>query len=518
MELLKLSYDNVKNLSDKEIICIEYSLSYLEEIEEKYHICNKIVGFIDDNKRKQGVVVINNKEIKVVGSDELENMDLEGKEVLITSDYYWEAYDMLCTIAGIQSQLKSIYYFVNKENEIEYAYRKKYETSNLEDMILFRSGPHKGSYIKGMDFVDNARALFEHMLNEGYNKKYKLVWMVKNPEQYKEYQKHKNVSFISDDWALEENLEQRDEYYRVLCLSKYIFFTDAYGFARNARKDQIRVQLWHGCGFKTRINFARCEKRYEYTTVTSDVYADIHSDIFGLRKEQVLVTGCAKGDWIYHPISDDRIKDIGIKEDRKIIFWLPTYRLTRENISFSKETSKNNQTGLPMIDTLEEMKELDNLLEVNNMQMIIKFHPFQDISGIKIEGLSNIMLLTNERLYEKDIQINQLIGHADALISDYSSVAVDYLLLNRPIAFTLDDVSEYSERRGFIFDDILNWLPGKEIYDKESFFEYVREIGNDVDSTKDKREGLRERLHNFCDDGSCDRILEQLGIRRLVYD
>ena len=36
-------------------------------------------------------------------------------------------------------------------------------------MILFRSGPHASAYIKGMDFSDNARALFEYMIQYQMN-------------------------------------------------------------------------------------------------------------------------------------------------------------------------------------------------------------------------------------------------------------------------------------------------------------------------------------------------------------
>ena len=71
-------------------------------------------------------------------------------------------------------------FFANKETSIEESYRKKYKNHSLENIILFRSGPHASSYIKGMDFSNNARALFEYMLQEGFNKKYELVWLVKN--------------------------------------------------------------------------------------------------------------------------------------------------------------------------------------------------------------------------------------------------------------------------------------------------------------------------------------------------
>ncbi len=42
------------------------------------------------------------------------------------------------------------------------------------------------------------------------------------------------------------------------------------------------------------------------------------------------------------------------------------------------------------------------------------------------------------------------------LVSDYSSVAIDYLLLDRPLGFTLDDYEAYTESRGWVFDDRWN--------------------------------------------------------------
>jgi CDP-glycerol glycerophosphotransferase (TagB/SpsB family) len=87
--------------------------------------------------------------------------------------------------------------------------------------------------------------------------------------------------------------------------------------------------------------------------------------------------------------------------------------------------------------------------------------PFQKADMVHCKGFSNIHLLDNMKLVENDIQINHLLGYADALISDYSSAAVDYLVLDRPIAFTLDDVEEYNNSRGFVFDNIREWLPGE---------------------------------------------------------
>ena len=46
-------------------------------------------------------------------------------------------------------------------------------------------------------------------------------------------------------------------------------------------------------------------------------------------------------------------------------------------------------------------------------------------------------------LEQADVQLYETLSFVDALITDYSSVAIDYLLMDRPIAFTLDDYEKY---------------------------------------------------------------------------
>jgi len=53
-------------------------------------------------------------------------------------------------------------------------------------------------------------------------------------------------------------------------------------------------------------------------------------------------------------------------------------------------------------------------------------------------------------LEKKQIKLYELIGISDGLLSDYSSVAVDYLLLDRPLGYVLADYNIYKEKRGFV--------------------------------------------------------------------
>lgn len=511
MTLCKLTEKNITCLAGRQICCVEKSVSYLEEFCRKFDVLNRIDCIVDTNRRSLGQLIFHGKAINILYISYLIYINLEKTAIVITSDYTGEVFETICHVLGKDILDCTIYYFANQETEYEEFYREKYAYVPLENMIVFRSGPHTSSYVKGMDFADNARALFEYALQIGLNRTYELVWFVKNPEEFQRYEAMENVKFVSYDWSVSEHQEQRDTYYRALCRAKYIFFTDAYGFVRNCRKDQIRIQLWHGCGFKTRVNFVRCEKRYEYTTVISDLYADIHADIYGLRKDQVLVTGYAKQDWLFHPQKED-IHRLEIPEAEKYIFWLPTFRSTESKLEQLNEYTLISETGLPIVNTREQLNRLNDLLAEKKMVLVVKLHPFQDRSEVCCEGYGNIHLIENENLVEQDIPINRLLGQADALISDYSSAAVDFMLLDRPVAFMLEDVEEYEKSRGFVFQNIREWLPGKEIFTFGDVCDFVGEVAENEDITREKRQRLKKRMHKYCDDKSCQRILEAFHI------
>lgn len=518
-ELVILTDKNYGDISGRGIFFVGYSPSYLEQYILKYGYDNSIWGVLDVNARNHGKHDVDGHEIEVCGFDTLNKVNLDDTVFVITDDFFNEVYSTLLQYIDVEKYNTPIYVFPNRETEIDLSYRKKYESHSLENIILFRSGPHAASYVNGMDFSDNARALFEYMLSNHYNDKYELVWLVKNPDDftqpagkyYRYTRDYRNVSFIGYDWADSEDMDRRDEYYRVLCLAKYIFFTDAYGFARNSRKDQIRVQLWHGCGFKTRVNFVRCEKRYEYTTVISDLYSDIHREIYGLNENQMLVTGYAKQDWLFDK-SDDYMTRMELPAADKYIFWLPTFRMAKSGLENLNEYEYQNQTGLPIVNTLERCKELNLYLKERNIILLVKLHPFQDKTKIMNFELSNMVMIDNDTLFDSDIQINQLLGCADALISDYSSAAVDYMLLDRPIAFTLDDVEEYRDSRGFVFDNILEWLPGDELYNFENFCGFIDRVYRGEDDKAEKRRRLTGIMHKFHDNENCRRIVEALKI------
>ena len=398
--------------------------------------------------------------------------------------------------------------------KFEEEYRRKYSATPLEDILMFRSGPMASTYIEGMDFDDNSRALFEYCLNIGLNKKYKLVWIVKEPSRWEgKFSKYDNVLFLSWEDADSEDMEKRDRFFYHLCLAKYLFMTDSYGYALGSRKDQIRVMLWHGCGYKARFSNTPNEDHYEYMIVSGDEYAKTHARSFGLREDQMLVTGDPKADYFFHP-DPDWLEKLNIKRAEKYIFWMPTFRnINKAGFEKHNHTRPKGETGLPMISSMDEMHKLDELLLKLNAVMIIKLHPMQDRTLIcDFSEFTNIQFIENKDLLNQDIQISQILGYADALISDYSSVSVGYLVLDRPIGFTLDDIDNIESERGFNWPDIRAHLPGKELYSFDDMYEYVEAVLKGNDPGLEKRRFLTESMQKYKDDQNSKRVLEALGI------
>ena len=506
VKLRQLERQDIFPLNDKPVYILNYSEYYLGEFCDEYGILESICIGFDNREHVQGIHSFRGHKITVKGFEE----GLPNGVLVILAGYPQEYFNLLKNIPNSES-IDVIFFYCDMEMKFDLYYRKKFKTEPLQNIIIFRSGSGASQYIPGEDFNENCRALFQYMLSIGLDRIYKLVWLVKDPDEYNALYKKSNVLFLSYYDAISDVDEVRELYYKNICLAKYIFASHTMLFARNARADQIRVMLWHGCGFKRTVRLQREEKRYEYMTVTSDMYAKLHADAFGLKMSQMLITGLPKEDWLFKPIKDFFCR-FHIPKTNKYVFWLPTWRTTA--VTYNERTSRivNATTGLPIFKNENELIRLDNKLKKMGITLIIKPHPWQnEISHIK-GSISNIIVIEHRMLNKERVFINELLNYADALISDYSSVAVDYMLLDRPMAFTVDDCSEYGKEWGFYWDNIEDYLPGKLIYNEIDFEEFLEEVNIGKDRSLVKRCKLFDEFHRYKDEYNSKRIVETLGV------
>lgn len=96
------------------------------------------------------------------------------------------------------------------------------------------------------------------------------------------------------------------------------------------------------------------------------------------------------------------------------------------------------------------------------------------------------------------------------MISDYSGAAYEYLQLDRPIGYVLDDVNDYIA--GFVVEDIHTLIAGAEIYNFEQLESFIVNVVSENDSFKERREKIRNYIYEYHDANSSKRLVELLGL------
>ncbi|EGT3617572.1 hypothetical protein FHH43_15300, partial [Clostridium perfringens] len=146
-----------------------------------------------------------------------------------------------------------------------------------------------------------------------------------------------------------------------------------------------------------------------------------------------------------------------------------------------------------------------------NFNLLIKPHPMDSIR-IDKSKFKNIKIAYNDNLEYAGVNIYTILKMSKALITDYSSVYIDYLILDKPIGFVVDDIREYSDKRGFVFEDPFEKMPGEKIVDIDTFINFIEEIVKEKDSFKFKRNSINRIFNEFNTSKSCRYIAEKAEI------
>lgn len=361
-----------------------------------------------------------------------------------------------------------------------------------EHLIVFKNR-------KGQDYSDNARALSEYLLEQGYTERYRIVWMVSDPGKCRK-EHPSGLRFVTAE-SVHGADSLRAYYYGAR--AKYFFYTNnTADLNRYHCKGQQTINLWHGCGYKgaTRKNSeiprSKTMEWFDYALVPGDVFVDTKADYWECDREKILPLGLPRYDWMLHPPkSKAEVMEtlFGWKDPAtKLILWMPTFRQTE--MTGYAENKIELPFDLPALNSEQELEELDHACQKENCLLVIKKHPLQrEWSCVKAGG--NIRYVTDQQLQE--ILLYQFVGVADALISDYSSIAVDYMLLERPIGYVLTDLEEYKNARGFVFEDPLEYMPGERIYDKKDLIRFITQVRDGEDPYASMRKELMPKMHNI---------------------
>lgn len=363
-------------------------------------------------------------------------------------------------------------------------------------VILFESKP---------DFSDNARVLFSYM-QEKMPEKYKIVWLVEDPGKYEAYA-GKTVTFIRRTTRYSERYTMRATL--AAWRAGTIFFTHSLYQIFYKPQGQRWINLWHGCGYKAAKGQSEhiC---FDYCLVPGKLFIESKAAFFACEKEKLLTLGYPRYDLLLSPC--DRVRHFLTEKKAqtstdKVIIWMPTYRKTED--SRFAEHIELGRYGLPFIHDRKQMKQLNHWCRQRRILLLIKHHMME--TEVVEEQLTCVQFIQESDLEMAGIQLYELLGQTDALVTDYSSVAVDYMLCDKPIAFLLEDYETYRKNRGFVFADPLQYMPGYHVRKAEELLKFLDDIVQESDIYRDMRQSLMNLMHNRTND-YCGRLLAHLNL------
>ncbi len=346
-------------------------------------------------------------------------------------------------------------------------------------------------YCANDDLSDNSLELFDYLVRNDYNQKYKIICGVGDPADYSD-KVSLNVSFIPKKKCVLQYMR-----------SGHVFYSMGKMPIKPA-KDQCVINLWHGIPLKKIGKMLPVDSGNEFffsfVCASSELYRPIMAKAFGCPESNVCICGEQK---------QDRLFEKKEARDYKYIVWTPTFRQS----NYLGYDDSTDSSLLPPLKN-NEWDELNEVLKERNVKILVKLHPLQDLSGFEFDEKSNLKVMSDKHFKASGKNLYSELAQSDALIADYSSVYLEYLVINRPICFVVSDMEEYNQNRGFVFENPFEYMPGPHIRDKYQLFKFIEQIQKDEDPYRDEREIIMNKVHCYKDNKNCQRILEKSGITK----
>ena len=304
----------------------------------------------------------------------------------------------------------------------------------------------------GTKYSENSRSFFEYCHAE--HPEIKAVWITRSKDVFS-YLRNRKMNVLYK-WSFKSVIYSLRAGVTFYSISR----SDINNYFVNGAK---LVNLWHGapikkfgllkrkelllypCNsvflYKIKIFFFPYYDAYsfDYVLYTSPYFTNVLKSAFNINEDKLLLTGFPRNDSLFTNSEDDLIKKINDKYNTPYkILYLPTWRSTVEDFD-------------PFIDNEFKVKQWHEFLHNSNSVLIYKPHP-----GIRVlskDADSN----EHERIVRIEespfIDINRIMKSVDVLITDYSSVYYDFILLNKPVVLFPYDYSKYiSDYYGFSLD------------------------------------------------------------------
>ncbi|USD19898.1 CDP-glycerol glycerophosphotransferase family protein [Microbulbifer variabilis] len=307
-----------------------------------------------------------------------------------------------------------------------------------KNVILFES--HWGKNISCHPF-----AIYQALIGHQKAEDFSIIWVVNNPESVPaEISCRKNVKLIARDTI---------DYAKALLKAEYLVNNLTFPDYFIRKPSQFYVNTWHGIPIKTLgldtndrlFSFANGQRNFIQAThipLAGEYAKKTTVDSYGaknLNSHKVCKIGSPRIDTTLNTSRKSVLKRLGINYNKKVVLFAPTWR---------------GRIGKPSMDFGFAIKALDHL----SISLSDEYHVLVSLHGLVKEKLKG-SLKGGFNFVPDEMDINEILAGVDILISDYSSITLDFFALNRPIILYVPDRSHYESERGLYIE--LEELPAK---------------------------------------------------------
>lgn len=269
------------------------------------------------------------------------------------------------------------------------------------------------------------------------------------------------------------------------------------------------IQLWHGIPLKaigfpeirSSVNMTpeKAEKLtkaysgYEAVVSTSPYFTE-HAFAKAFRARHFVECGYPRNDMLQRrPSKYDMINaDSDLyaelvkfrKQGGKTLFFMPTFR---------------DIGGDPFADGAIHPGRLAAFCHRHNILFLCKFHPYVEGTGAYVHP--------NLRLVAPKSDAYPLLSLCDALLTDYSSIYFDFLLLDRPLIFYPYDYEAYTTRNRELLFDYDSMTPGRKAVSEDDLYTALEEVlVQGKDDFSGPRRALRDKAFTHHDGRAAERL------------
>ena len=289
---------------------------------------------------------------------------------------------------------------------------------------------------------------------------------------------------------------------KKLAKSKYIFLNDnflAIAFM-NFNKDSKIFQLWHAPGAFKKFAasssdnkeeiavIAKASKKTDYLFITSENIKGFYRDAFRIDENKIKSFGIPRTDYYFEDKNIKKLREnfderYPLAKNKKIILYAPTFRDNEEDnnvFNYLNLEKFNNALSEEYVLALRLHPKINQFFKGD----IDTKADFIDVSDYKNE--QELMLIS------------------DLLITDYSSIMIEFALLNKPIIFFTYDYDRYlTKDRGFYYDFESN-VPGDIVKTDDELIKLIKEGSYNTE----KHNSFLKMQFDYLDGNSSKRIVD----------